>query len=57
VGGGIGNMVCINNIVAVSATVGISGEEGGIIRRNAVPMAAYSLLAGLIGWALILAGT
>lgn len=49
VGGGIGNMVCINNVVAVSATVGITGEEGRIIRRNSVPMAIYALLAGIVG--------
>ena len=49
VGGGIGNMVCINNVVAVSATVGISGEEGRIIRRNSIPMFIYALSAGLIG--------
>ncbi len=53
VGGGIGNMVCINNVVAVSATVGISGEEGRIIRRNSLPMVIYSLLAGLVGVILI----
>jgi lactate permease len=55
VGGGIGNMVCINNVVAVSATVGISGEEGRIIRRNSLPMAIYALLAGLVGVILITA--
>lgn len=53
VGGGIGNMVCINNVVAVSATVGISGEEGRIIRRNSIPMVIYALSAGFIGMILI----
>ena len=56
VGGGIGNMVCINNVVAVSATVGITGEEGTIIKRNALPMAGYALLAGVMGYVLIAAG-
>ena len=50
VGGGIGNMICINNIVAVTATVGISGVEGQIVRRNAVPMSIYALGAVLIAW-------
>lgn len=45
VGGGVGNMICINNVVAVSATVGITGGEGPIIRRNALPAALYSLAA------------
>ena len=55
VGGGIGNMVCINNIVAVAATVGIVGVEGKIIRRNFLPMLLYSLLAAGLGAILIFA--
>lgn len=51
VGGGIGNMICVNNIVAVAATVGIKGVEGNIIRRNAIPTALYAL--GAIGVALL----
>ena len=56
VGGGIGNMVCINNIVAVAATVGVVGMEGRIIRRNALPMVIYALLAGFFVAILIGAG-
>ncbi|NQT60785.1 MAG: L-lactate permease [Bacteroidetes bacterium] len=48
VGGGIGNMVCINNIVAVSATVGITGVEGKVIRRNFIPMIIYSIAVGML---------
>jgi lactate permease len=44
VGGAVGNMVCINNIVAVSATVGLEGVEGAVIRRNVLPCLLYSLL-------------
>ncbi|MBT3273523.1 MAG: L-lactate permease [Spirochaetales bacterium] len=55
VGGGIGNMICINNIVAVAATVGIVGVEGKIIRRNVVPMTIYALLATAIAVLLIAA--
>ncbi|MBO4779776.1 MAG: L-lactate permease [Selenomonadaceae bacterium] len=36
-GGAIGNMICINNIVAVCATTGISGVEGKLIRTNFIP--------------------
>ncbi len=45
VGGGIGNMICINNVVAVCATVGVIGMEGQLIKRNAVPMIVYSAIA------------
>ncbi len=37
-GGAIGNMVCIHNIVAACATVGLVGVEGVVIRRNALPL-------------------
>ena len=30
-GGALGNMICINNVVSVSATTGAAGEEGKII--------------------------
>jgi lactate permease len=48
IGGAIGNMVCVNNVVAVCATVGIIGMEGKIIRKNAIPMFIYSILLALI---------
>lgn len=43
-GGAIGNMVCINNIVAVCATTGISGVEGKLIRTNFVPWVLYYVI-------------
>ena len=49
VGGAMGNMVCIHNIVAASATVGLAGLEGMLIRRNALPMLLYGLVAGSLG--------
>ena len=54
VGGAIGNMICVHNVVAVAATVGIIGKEGAIIRRNLMPMFLYSIAAGIIGTILIL---
>lgn len=45
VGGGIGNMICVNNVVAATATVGATGVEGKIIRRNMVPVFIYSAIA------------
>jgi lactate permease len=49
VGGAMGNMVCIHNIVAASATVGLAGMEGMLIRRNALPLLVYGLVAGGLG--------
>lgn len=45
VGGCIGNMICVNNVVAATATVGAIGVEGKIIRRNMVPVLIYSAIA------------
>lgn len=44
VGGAIGNIICINNIVAACATVGISGKEGRIIRINIFPTLVYTVV-------------
>lgn len=43
-GGALGNMICINNVVSVSATTGAAGEEGRIISVNLVPVAIYVAL-------------
>ncbi len=48
-GGAAGNMVCIHNIVAASATVGLAGMEGMLIRRNALPLCIYCITAGVMG--------
>lgn len=44
VGGAVGNMVCINNAVAASATIGTTGREGKLIKINAIPMLIYTLI-------------
>jgi lactate permease len=49
VGGAVGNMICVHNVVAVCATVGIIGKEGSVIRRNLLPCIIYGFLAGVIG--------
>ncbi|MBZ9627909.1 L-lactate permease [Psychroflexus sp. CAK1W] len=56
IGSGIGNMICINNIVAVSATVGCIGAEGKMIRINALPALIYYLLITAIVGILIYSG-
>ena len=43
VGAAVGNMVCINNAVAASATIGTTGKEGQLIKINALPMVYYAL--------------
>lgn len=46
VGGGFGNMICIHNIVAVCAVVGLSGKEGLILRKTFWPFVLYGLVVG-----------
>lgn len=47
-GGAVGNMICINNVVAVSATTGAEGKEGKIISTNLVPAAIYVAIILLV---------
>ncbi len=49
VGGAIGNMICVHNVIAACATVGLIGVEGLLIRRNLIPMTFAALLAGIVG--------
>lgn len=53
VGGAAGNMICVHNVVAASAVVGIVGKEGTIIRKTLLPFTYYALLAGSIGYAIV----
>ena len=53
VGAAAGNMIAIHNVVAASATVGILGKEGIIIRKTIIPTLYYVLAAGLIGMMII----
>jgi lactate permease len=48
VGGAMGNMVCINNIIAVSTILGISNKEGYIIKRTVKPMIVYGIIAAVV---------
>jgi lactate permease len=52
VGASMGNMVCINNIIAVCSILGIYNQEGFILKRTVIPMAAYGIIAALVGLAL-----
>lgn len=53
VGGAAGNMICVHNVVAAGAVVGLMNREGEVIRKTLMPMAYYCIQAGLIGQALI----
>ena len=48
VGGAAGNMICVHNVVAASAVVGLLGKEGIVIRKTLFPFAYYALLAGAV---------
>ncbi|MBF2003152.1 MAG: L-lactate permease [Synechococcales cyanobacterium M58_A2018_015] len=49
VGASAGNMICVSNIVAAAATVGLLGREGIIIRRLLLPAGYYIVVAGILG--------
>ena len=52
-GGAIGNMVCVNNVVAACATTGTNGNEGRIIKNNALPMVLFCILVIVVVFILI----
>ena len=53
VGAAMGNMVCINNIVAVTAILGLKGQDGVILKKAAGILAIYAILVGSLGACLI----
>lgn len=52
-GAAAGNMVCVHNVVAAAAAVGLVGQESAVLRRTALPMAIYLLLSGIVVTALL----
>ena len=52
VGGAAGNMICVHNVVAASAVVGLLGKEGLLIRKTIIPMLYYLAMAAIIGFIL-----
>ncbi len=53
IGAAAGNMICVHNVVAASAVVGLSGKEGDIIRKTFIPALLYGLLAGIGGFIIL----
>lgn len=49
VGAAAGNMIAIHNVVAASATVGLLGQEGNVLRKTIIPTLYYVLFVGLMG--------
>ena len=50
IGGAAGNMICVHNVVAASAVVGLLGREGSVIRLTVIPFVYYALLPGSLGY-------
>ena len=53
VGGAAGNMICVHNVVAASAVVGMVGRESEIIRKTLIVFAYYVTFAGGLGYAIV----
>jgi lactate permease len=49
VGAAAGNMVAIHNVVAASATVGLLGQEGPVLRKTILPTIYYLIIVGILG--------
>ncbi len=56
VGAAVGNMVCINNAVAASATIGTTGKEGNLIKINAIPMVYYAVGTAILFYIVLAMG-
>jgi lactate permease len=57
VGGAAGNMICVHNVVAASAVVGMLGREGLVIRRTFWPFVYYALFTASVGYWAVWQGT
>lgn len=53
VGGAAGNVICVHNVVAASAVVGMLGREGIVIRRTFFPFLYYAFLPAAIGYSIL----
>ena len=49
VGGAAGNVICVHNVVAASAVVGMTGREGDVIRKTVLVFIYYILVTGTLG--------
>lgn len=49
-GGAMGNMVCINNIVAVCSVLNVEKKEGSIIKKTIIPMFIYGIITAIVAY-------
>ncbi len=49
VGGAAGNVICVHNVVAACAVVGLTGREGDVLRVTSLLFLYYVALTGIIG--------
>ncbi|MFC6276631.1 L-lactate permease [Psittacicella hinzii] len=54
VGGAMGNMVCLNNIIAVASVTNCLSYEGYILKRTFAPMVIYGIIAAIVSQVAIL---
>jgi lactate permease len=55
-GGAMGNMICVHNIVAVCAVLGLSNREGDILKKTFWPFLLYGAVVGIVTYILIAIG-
>ena len=48
VGGAMGNMICVHNIVAACAVLGLIGKEGEIMKSTVRPFILYGIIVGIV---------
>ncbi|MFV1965506.1 MAG: L-lactate permease [Pirellulaceae bacterium] len=53
VGGAAGNTICVHNVVAASAVVGLFGKEGAVIRKTLIAFTYYAMLTGAVGYSIV----
>ncbi|KGK87111.1 lactate permease [Desulfosporosinus sp. HMP52] len=53
IGGAAGNVICVHNVVAAAAVVGLLGKEGYVIRKTLVVFSYYALLPGALGYSIL----
>lgn len=53
VGGAMGNMTCLNNIIAVCSVTNTTNNEGAILRKTVIPMLIYGVIAAIVALIII----
>ena len=54
IGGAVGNMIALHNVLAASATVNLKNQEGNIIRKTIVVSLLYGTIIAVIGAIILL---